>query len=102
MPVGRLFLLCSIAQEPIGRAGIRPPFCLSLLVKVDLSVLLENCSLNYLVFGAPRTVRTAWQTMRGMGVTCHETLRTARLTGRGMRERCGAGQELHVKVVHSV
>ena len=31
-----------------------------------------------------------------------ETLRTARLTGRGMRERCGAGQELHVKVVHSV
>ena len=30
------------------------------------------------------------------------TLRTARLTGRGMRERCGAGQELHVKVVHSV
>ena len=38
--VGHLFFLCGSNQEPIGHAGIRSPFCLSLLVKVDLSVLL--------------------------------------------------------------
>ena len=37
---GGLLLMRSSVQEPVGHAGIRPPFCLSLLVKVDLSVLL--------------------------------------------------------------
>ena len=40
--VGHLFFLCGSNQEPIGHAGIRSPFCLSLLVKVDLSVLLAS------------------------------------------------------------
>ncbi len=29
------------------------------------------------------------------------TLRTARLTGRGMRERCGGGRTMHLKVVQN-